>query len=69
MMNSDRSVSPVGSGYSAYKLQTLLRGELGFDGLIVSDWGISGELGAMQAKPWGVEYTNDTELTTAASAS
>lgn len=57
---------PVGSGYSAYKLQTLLRDQLEFDGLIVSDWGISGELGAFQAKPWGVEYANDTELTTTA---
>lgn len=40
----------VGSGYSAYKLMDILRGELGFDGLICCDWEITTD------KVWGVEH-------------
>ena len=39
----------VGSGFSSYKLQDLLREQLGFDGLICSDWEIT------ENKQWGLE--------------
>ncbi|MDO4454790.1 MAG: glycoside hydrolase family 3 N-terminal domain-containing protein [Eubacteriales bacterium] len=39
----------VGSGYSAYKLQNLLRDKLEFGGLICCDWEIT------ENKPWGLE--------------
>ncbi len=45
----------VGSGYSSYKLNELLRGELGFTGVICSDWGITG------TKNWGVEHSTTVE--------
>lgn len=45
----------VASGYSAYKLQDLLRGELGFKGVICSDWGIT------SGKAWGVERKSEVE--------
>lgn len=45
----------VASGYSAYKLKDLLRGELGFKGVICSDWGIT------SGKAWGVERKTEVE--------
>ncbi|MCI7813307.1 MAG: glycoside hydrolase family 3 N-terminal domain-containing protein [Lachnospiraceae bacterium] len=41
----------VASGYSSYKLTDILRGELGYDGLICSDWNITANIGTC----WGVE--------------
>lgn len=45
----------VASGYNAYKLKDLLRGELGFKGVICSDWGIT------SGKTWGVERKTEVE--------
>ena len=39
----------AGSGYSAYKLQNILRDKMGYDGLICSDWEIT------ENKQWGLE--------------
>jgi beta-glucosidase len=35
-------VPQVGAGFNSYLLQDLLRGQYGFDGVITSDWGITG---------------------------
>jgi beta-glucosidase len=40
----------VGFSFNAQIVTTLLREELGFDGIVCSDWGILG------ATPWGVEH-------------
>jgi beta-glucosidase len=40
----------VGFSFNAEIVTGLLRGELGFDGIVCSDWGILG------ATPWGVEH-------------
>ncbi len=60
----------MGSGFNSYLLKDLLRGDYGFDGVIVSDWGITGTcpqacldnrppasfIGSWgAAMPWGVE--------------
>ncbi len=39
----------MGSAFSAYKLKTILREQLGFKGLICADWEIT------ENKPWGIE--------------
>lgn len=55
-MNEYSSIGEqVGSGFSSYKLQTLLREELGFDGLICCDWEIT------TGKVWGVENLTEVE--------
>jgi beta-glucosidase len=46
----------VGSGYSKYKITELLRGELGFDGVTVTDYGV---LDAFA--PWGAETLSEAE--------
>ena len=65
------TVEQVGAGFNTFLLQNLLRGEYGFKGVIVSDFGITGtctpnclvnrppvsDIGGdwFSAKPWGVE--------------
>ena len=63
----DRAVEPVGGGYNRQLLTDQLRGRHGFQGVILSDWGITGDCGdnckkaavphtfADIAMPWGVE--------------
>jgi beta-glucosidase len=63
-------IEQVGAGHNEYLLQTLLRGQYGFDGVITSDWGIANDcpqacldnrppaffVGPWGAgMPWGVE--------------
>lgn len=55
-MNEYTSIGEaVGSGYSSYKLQTILREKLGFEGLICCDWEIT------TGKIWGVEDLTEAE--------
>ena len=46
-------VDTVGSSFSKPLVTGLLRGELGFDGIVISDW--------LHAMPWGVERLSKTE--------
>ena len=46
----------VGSSLSSYKITQLLRGELGFDGVIVTDYGVIDIFA-----PWGVEDLSEAE--------
>lgn len=48
-------MEPVGFSFNRAIITDLLRGELGFDGIVCSDWGI---LGGM---PWGVEQLSYEE--------
>ena len=46
----------VGSAYSDYKIKDLLRGTYGFDGVVCTDWGITGDdEGGMGSRNFGVE--------------
>lgn len=38
-----QAVEQTGAGFSTFLLQDVLRGDYGFDGVIVSDWGITGD--------------------------
>ena len=55
----------LGSGYSNYLLNVLLRGKYGYDGVICSDWAITKAEGDFpddfRGKPWGVETLTDAE--------
>ena len=55
----------VGCGFNAPLLTGLLRTELGFDGIICTDWGLITDaviLGQdMPARAWGVEHLSETE--------
>ncbi|WP_129337089.1 glycoside hydrolase family 3 protein [Cellulomonas endophytica] len=70
LVHEGTAVEQTGAGFSEYLLQDLLRGEYGFDGVIVSDWGITGDCPAEcranrppaffvgpwgAGMPWGVE--------------
>ncbi|GAA2863597.1 beta-glucosidase [Actinoplanes cyaneus] len=64
------TVPQVGAGFNSYLLKDLLRGRYGFDGVIVSDWGITGDC-PQQCRdnrppssfigPWGVGMPWGTE--------
>ena len=48
----------VGNGFNKYLITDLLRGEYGYDGVVCTDWLITGDVAAVdlfQGKSWGVE--------------
>lgn len=58
-------VEPVGFGYNRRILQGLLRDELGFDGVILTDWELVNDNHVgdqiLPARAWGVEQLNATQ--------
>jgi len=63
-------MEPVGGAFNRYLLTDLLRGRYGFDGLILSDWGIiencpcdcmDGTNGGLVGMPWGMEKATKLE--------
>ena len=49
---------PVGNGFNKYLITDLLRGKYGFDGVVCTDWLITGDVSAVdlfEGKSWGVE--------------
>ncbi len=54
----------VGNAYSEYIITDLLRNKYGYDGVVCSDWGITGDVEAVdmfQGKSWGVETMSVAE--------
>lgn len=48
----------VGNAYSKYIINDLLRGTYGYDGVVCTDWGVTGDVSAVdrfEGKSWGVE--------------
>ncbi len=55
---------PVANGYNKYLITDLLRDTYGYDGVLCTDWLITGEVNAIdqfQGKPWGVEQLTVAE--------
>lgn len=56
----------VGNSYSRYLIADLLRDQYGYDGVVCTDWGITGDEGEHKdtvfgGKPWGVEHLSVAE--------
>lgn len=55
----------VGNAYNRYLINDLLREELGYDGVVCTDWNITHDIGArecdMAGKCWGVEHLSEAE--------
>jgi beta-glucosidase len=68
-----KPVEQVAAGFNKYLLTDLLRGRYGFDGVILSDWGITNdcpafcrgegkfELPLVIGQPWGVDDLTETQ--------
>ncbi len=70
-----KPLEPVGAGFSRQLLTDLLRGRLGFDGIVISDWAITNDCGPICVAPtaekpqgvrdfgmpWGVESLTRSE--------
>lgn len=55
---SDGEGEAVGNGFNQYLITELLREKYGYDGVLCTDWGITGDVQAIdmfQGKSWGVE--------------
>ncbi|PRY12179.1 glycoside hydrolase family 3 protein [Kineococcus rhizosphaerae] len=76
LVRDGHEVEQVGAGFNSYLLQDVLRGEKGFDGVVLSDWGITGDcpqecldnrppnsfIGSWGVgMPWGMENATRTE--------
>lgn len=64
MYDQDPSGENLGNAFSNYIITDLLKEELGFDGLVCTDWGVSVDgwsTGFLAGAPWGVEDITDCE--------
>lgn len=55
----------VGNSFNRYLINDLLREELGYEGVVCTDWGITHDIGpteeAFAGKSWGVEHLTEAE--------
>ncbi len=55
----------VGNGFSKYIITDLLREKYGYEGVVCTDWGITGDEGetpdVFRGKPWGIEQLDIAE--------
>ncbi|MCR9227944.1 MAG: glycoside hydrolase family 3 C-terminal domain-containing protein [Flavobacteriaceae bacterium] len=54
----------LGNAYNKYLITDLLRGKYGYDGVVCTDWGITGDapnVYEFRGKPWGVENLSVAE--------
>ena len=63
-VNQGNAGENVANAYSTYLIQDLLRGKHGYDGVVCTDWGVTGNVASVdefRGKPWGVEKLSEAE--------
>ena len=65
LWNQDPSGENVGGSYSKWMIESQLRQEAKFEGVVCTDWGITKDMKVLDSpiggKPWGVEQLSETE--------
>ena len=65
LWNQDPSGENVGGSYSKWMIETQLRQEAKFEGVVCTDWGITKDMKVLHSpiggKPWGVEQLSEAE--------
>lgn len=65
LWNQDPSGENVGGAFSDWMINKTLRGDVGFDGVVVTDWGVTLDNSAVDytggGEPWGVELLTVAE--------
>ena len=65
LWNQDPSGENVGGSYSKWMIESQLRQEAKFDGVVCTDWGITKDMKVLHSpiggKPWGVEQLSEAE--------
>lgn len=62
--NQDPSGKNVGNGFSEYLIKDQLRGKYGYDGVVCTDWGITGDAPEFMkhgGRPYGVDTLSEAE--------
>ena len=62
--NQGKGGENIANAYSSYLIQDVLRGKYGYDGVVCTDWGVTGEatnVHEFRGKPWGVEKMTEAE--------
>lgn len=61
----DKNGENVANAYSKYLITDLLRGEYGYEGVVCTDWGVTGNerdnVNTFAGKPWGMETASIAE--------
>lgn len=61
----DKTGENVANAYSKYLITDLLRGQYGYDGVVCTDWGVTGDerdnVATFAGRPWGMESASTTE--------
>ncbi len=64
-VGQDKDGKSVGNSYSRYLITDQLRGRFGYDGVVCTDWGVTGDIGEKEStfagKCWGMEKMTKAE--------